>query len=371
MVLKSTKKTVRQIKKIPVGILGATGMVGQRFVTLLEKHPWFEIKVLAASPRSSGKKYKEAVAGRWLLKEKIPAIVSNIKVQQVEKDMNEISTKVSLVFSALDMSKEEIKKIENSYADLGVAVVSNNSAHRWSDDVPMILPEINFSHLELIKVQQKKNKRKGFIVVKPNCSIQSYVPLITPLLKFGPKKVLVTTMQALSGAGKNLTTWQEMNDNVIPFINGEEEKSEKEPMKIWGSLQNGKIKNASFPKISATCIRVPVNDGHMASISVSFSKKPTLKKVLNAWKEFKNPIEKLNLPSSPKKFITVFEEENRPQTGMDRVLGNGMGVSVGRLREDDVLDYKFVGLSHNTIRGAAGGAVLTAELLFKKGYISS
>ncbi len=363
--------TLKNQKKIPVGILGATGMVGQRFVTLLSGHPWFEIVAIAASPKSAGKSYKNAVERRWLIEEKMPGRVSNMKVLSVEDDMKKISDSVSLVFSALDMPRVEIKKIENDYADLGIAVVSNNSAHRWTEDVPMILPEINFEHLNLIEIQKKNHKRSGFIVVKPNCSIQSYVPLITPLLKFGPKKIIVTTCQAVSGAGKTLKTWPEMNDNVIPYISGEEEKSEKEPMKIWGEIKNGKIKNATLPAISATCLRVPVGDGHMASVSLSFSKKVSKSKILAAWENFKSPIEKLNLPSSPKRFITIFDQDDRPQTKLDRNIGNGMGISVGRLREDDVLDYKFVGLSHNTIRGAAGGAILTAELLKAKGYIEN
>ncbi len=325
--------------RIPVGILGATGMVGRRFISLLKNHPWFEVVCMAASPRSAGKK------------------IGNLTVLEVEKDMIEIAQKVRLIFSAMEMEKEDIKRIENTYASLGVAVVSNNSAHRWTEDVPMIMPEINPEQLELIKQQQKKHR--GFIVVKPNCSIQSYVPLIAPLLKFQPKDVVVTTLQAVSGAGKTLESWPEMQGNVIPFINGEEEKSEKEPLKIWGS---------KGPKISATCIRVPVEDGHMASVAVSFEKKPTKEEIINAWKNF-NPLWGLGLPSSPDPFITYFVEDDRPQTRLDRMVGNGMGISVGRLREDPVFDYKFVGLSHNTIRGAAGGAILIAELLKMKDYI--
>lgn len=357
------------MKKIPVGVLGATGMVGQRFVTLLANHPWFEITALAASPKSAGKKYKDAVLTRWLIPEKIPRNISSFKVMSVEEDLEKIATMVRIVFCALDMKKEEIKKMELDYAKRGLAVVSNNSANRWTENIPMIIPEINPDHLSLIHAQKAKHKMRGFIVVKPNCSIQSYVPLITPLMKFGPKKVIVTTQQAVSGAGKTLRTWSEMVDNVIPFIGGEEEKSELEPMKIWGKITSHKIKIATRPEISATCIRVPVNDGHMASVSISFSKRPTEAQILRAWKNFKSPIDKLNLPSSPKPFITVFDEENRPQTGLDRNLGHGMGVSVGRLRSDNVLDYKFVGLSHNTIRGAAGGGILTAELLKAKGYV--
>lgn len=357
------------MKKIPVGILGATGMVGQRFITLLNNHPWFEVVCLAASPKSAGKKYKDAVDGRWMMKESVPSSVANLIVRVVEDDMDQIADKVSLVFSALDMDKEKIKEVENKFAKRGVAVVSNNSAHRWSSDVPMIMPEINPDHLKLIKAQQKKRGwKKGFIVVKPNCSIQSYVPLITPLLKFQPKEVVVTTLQAVSGAGKTLETWPDMQENVIPFIGGEEEKSEKEPMKIWGQLKDGTIVSAKQPKISATCIRVPLENGHMASVSVSFAKKPTIKEIITAWKKF-DPLKELKLPSSPYPFITVMGEENRPQTKLDLDLGRGMGISVGRLRGDELLDYKFVGLSHNTIRGAAGGAILTAELLKAKGYI--
>lgn len=332
------------MKKIPVGILGATGMVGQRFITLLANHPWFEIVSVAASPRSVGK------------------TIANLTVVAVEKDMNEIARRARIVFSALDMEKEDIRRIENEFARRGVVVVSNNSAHRWTSDVPMIMPEINPDHLQLIK------GRKGFIVVKPNCSVQSYVPLLTPLLKFGPKKVIVTTLQAVSGAGKTLESWPEMQENVIPFIPGEEEKSENEPMKIWGKVKNGAIVLAKEPRISATCTRVPLQDGHMASVCVSFAKKPSKEEIIKAWKRF-DPLAKLNLPSSPHPFITVMSEEDRPQTRLDRNIGGGMGISVGRLREDNVFDYSFVGLSHNTIRGAAGGAILTAEMLKVKGYI--
>lgn len=343
------------MSKIPVGIIGATGMVGQRFVTLLSNHPWFELICVAASPKSAGKKYKEAVKGRWVMADKLPLGIGSLEVLAVEKDMSQIAGKVKVIFSALDMEKDEIKVIEERFAGLGVAVVSNNSAHRWTEDVPMIMPEINADHLKLIKIQQKnRGWKNGLIVVKPNCSIQSYVPLLTPLLKFGIKKVVVTTLQAVSGAGKTLKGWPQMQDNVIPYIGGEEEKSELEPLKIWGQLNDGKIKLAKV-NISATCIRVPVEDGHMASVSVSFKKKVTKKQIINEWKKF-NP------------FITYFEEDDRPQTKLDRDLGKGMGISVGRLREDEE-GFKFIGLSHNTIRGAAGGAILTAELLKKKGYL--
>lgn len=330
------------MKKIPVGILGATGMVGRRFISLLKNHPWFKVVAVAASPRSAGKK------------------IGNLTVQMVEKDINEIARKVKLVFSCIEMEKQDIRRIEDAYAALGIAVVSNNSAHRWTKDVPMIMPEINPEHLELIKMQQKNHGwDKGFVVVKPNCSIQSYVPLITPLLKFEPQKVVVTTLQAVSGAGRTLESWPEMQENVIPFISGEEEKSENEPSKIWGG---------KGPKISATCIRVPIEDGHMASVSISFAKKPTKEEIIEAWENF-NPLRGLDLPSSPDPFITYFKEEDRPQTRLDRNIGNGMGISAGRLRDNSVPGFSFIGLSHNTIRGAAGGAILTAELLVKKGYI--
>jgi aspartate-semialdehyde dehydrogenase len=356
-------------EKIKIGILGATGMVGQRFVTLLKDHPYFEVVVVAASPRSAGKKYSEAVEGRWSMEESIPENVGNLIVKAVEADIDEITGQVQLVFCALDMDKSEIRRIEEEYAAHEVAVVSNNSAHRWTRDVPMILPEINPDHLELIDIQRKnRGWEKGLIVVKPNCSIQSYVPMLTPLMKFKPTKVVVTTLQALSGAGKTLENWPEMEDNVNPLISGEEEKSEKEPLRIWGSLENGEITLKDGINISATCIRVPVSDGHMASVAISFESVPTKEEIIQSWSDF-NPLSEYNLPSSPNPFITYFEEEDRPQTRTDRDLGKGMGIAAGRLREDNILDYKFIGLSHNTIRGAAGGSILTAELLVKKGYI--
>lgn len=340
------------MKKIPVGILGATGMVGQRFMSLLKNHPWFEVVCVAASPSSVGK------------------TIDNLTVQAVEADMEKIAQKVRLVFSALDMEKEDIRRIEDGYASLGIVVISNNSAHRWTKDVPMIMPEINSDHLRLVDTQMKNHRwNRGFVVVKPNCSIQSYVPQITALMDFRPTKVLVTTFQAVSGAGRTLESWPEMNDNVIPFIEGEEEKSEEEPLKIWGEFRDGEIELAKGPIISATCIRAPVTDGHMVSISISFTKRPTREEIIKAWRNF-NPLADLNLPSAPKPFINYFEEDNRPQTNLDRDIEAGMGISVGRLREDSVLDFKFVGLSHNIIRGAAGGAILTAELLKVKGYIN-
>jgi len=355
--------------KIPVGILGATGMVGQRFITLLKDHPYFEVAALAASPRSAGKPYAEAVDKRWSMREPIPTNIAPMIVKEVEGDIDEITQRVKLVFCALDMDKESIKRIEEDYASRGIAVVSNNSAHRWTSDVPMVLPEINPEHLNLIDIQRKnRGWDKGLIVVKPNCSIQSYVPLLTPLLQFKPTKVLVTTMQAVSGAGKTMETWPEMEDNVNPYIGGEEEKSEKEPLKIWGEVSDGKIVEENNISISATCIRVPVSDGHLASVAVAFEVKPTSDQILEAWRNF-NPLEGMDLPSAPEPFITYFEDQNRPQTALDRDLGKGMGIAAGRLREDNILDYKFVGLSHNTIRGAAGGAILTAELLVNKGYV--
>lgn len=357
------------MKKLKVGVLGATGMVGQRFVTLLQNHPWFQVTALAASPRSAGKPYEDAVDGRWLMAEEIPVETSGLTVYAVKEDIDKIVQSVDFVFCALDLEKDQIKAIEDAYAAKNIPVVSNNSANRWTEDVPMIMPEINPEHIGLIDVQRKnRGWKKGFIVVKPNCSIQSYVPLLTPLVDFIPEKVVVTTCQAVSGAGKTLDTWPEMQDNVIPFIGGEEKKSEDEPMRIWGKITNGKIIPAKTPVISATCVRVAANDGHMAIVSVSFVKKPSIEQILAAWKGF-DPLKNLDLPSSPRPFITMFSEDNRPQTRIDRDLGSGMGISVGRLREDILLDYKFVGLSHNTVRGAAGGAILIAELLKAKGFL--
>ncbi len=362
---------ILQLKnKIPVGILGATGMVGQRFVSLLENHPWFEVVCVAASSRSAGKPYREAVENRWSLKGEIPVKIGELPVFEVERDIENISKKIVFAFSALSLDKEKIREIENNYAEIGIPIVSNNSAHRWTEDVPMIIPEINPHHVELIDIQ-KENRgwEKGFIVVKPNCSIQSYVPVLEAVKEFGVEQVIVSTYQAISGAGKTFETWPEMEDNVIPFIPGEEEKSEDEPMKIWGKIVNGKLELATKPKISSTCIRVPVTDGHMVSVNVKFKTPPLKEEFINAVENFQNPIGELNLPSSPEKFLKYFYEDDRPQTRLDRNLENGMGISVGRLREDTILDWKFVALSHNTIRGAAGGAILVAELLTKKGYI--
>lgn len=355
--------------KLRTGILGATGMVGQRFITLLENHPWFEVTSVAASPSSAGKPYEKAVSGRWKMEKEIPPNAKNLVVKRVEEDINEICKEVDFVFSALDMDKSKIMEIEEAYASKGIPVVSNNSAHRWTDDVPMIIPEINPEHINLIDIQRKKRNWKGFIAIKPNCSIQSYVPIIKALDRYRPKKVLATTLQAVSGAGRTLAGWPEMEENVIPFIKNEEEKSEKEPIKILGKITNGKLKLAKSPYISATCIRVPVEDGHMASVEIQFGKKITEKQFINDVENYNNPIAKLNLPSAPKQFIKYFKEEDRPQTRLDRDFGHGMGIAVGRLRKDN-FGWKFVALSHNTIRGAAGGAILLAELLKAKGYLN-
>lgn len=359
-----------KIAKIRVGLLGATGIVGQRFVTLLENHPWFDISCTAASPGSAGKTYEESVEGRWKMETEIPSNVKNLVVKRVEEDIDEICKEVDFVFSALDMDKQKIMEIEEAYASRGIPVVSNNSAHRWTEDVPMIIPEINLEHVKLIDIQRKnRGWKKGLIAVKPNCSIQSYVSIIKALDKYNPKKVLVTTLQAVSGAGKTLANWPEMEENVIPFIKNEEEKSEKEPLKILGKIRNSKLELAKTPQISATCIRVPVEDGHMASVEIQLGKQINEKQFINAVKGYNNPIAKLMLPSAPEQFIKYFSEEDRPQTRLDRDFGHGMGITFGRLRQDN-FGWKFVALSHNTIRGAAGGAILLAELLKAKGYLS-
>lgn len=357
-------------KKLRVGILGGTGMVGQRFIALLENHPWFEVVTVAASPRSAGKTYEEAVGDRWKMTTPMPDAVKKLVVKNVN-DVEAVSSEVDFVFSAVDMTKEEIKAIEEAYAKTETPVVSNNSAHRWTPDVPMVVPELNPEHLEVIADQKKRlGTKKGFIVVKPNCSIQSYTPALHALKEFGPKVVVATTYQAISGAGKTFKDWPEMIENIIPFIGGEEEKSEQEPLRIWGKVEDGKIVKAEGPVITTQCIRVPVLDGHTAAVFVSFEKKPTKEQILNAWKNFKGLPQELDLPSAPKQFIQYLEEDNRPQVKLDVNYENGMGVSIGRLREDIVYDYKFVGLSHNTVRGAAGGAVLIAELLKAQGYIT-
>lgn len=355
--------------KLKAGIVGGTGMVGQRFVELLNGHPWFEVTAIAASASSAGKSYEEAVKGRWKLSTPIPEAVKGILVQDASK-VEEVASGVDFVFCAVDMKKDEIKALEEAYAKTGTPVISNNSAHRWTPDVPMVVPEINPGHIEVIEAQRKRlGTSTGFIAVKPNCSIQSYVPALNALREFNPKVVVASTYQAISGAGKNFTDWPEMLDNVIPYIGGEEEKSEQEPLRIWGSVENGEIVKAEGPLITTQCIRVPVTDGHLATVFVSFENKPSKEEILKRWQEYKGRPQELELPSAPKQFITYFEEENRPQTKLDRDIEHGMGVSAGRLREDSVYDFKFVGLSHNTLRGAAGGAVLIAELLKAEGYI--
>ena len=358
------------MKKYNVGIIGATGMVGQRFATLLENHPWFNVVAVAASPRSAGKTYAEAVGAKWAMANPIPEKMKDLIVMDATADVNKIASMVDFVFCAVDMKKDEIKALEETYAKAECPVVSNNSAHRHTPDVPMVVPEINADHLEIIKAQRERlGTKRGFIAVKSNCSLQSYVPAFHPLMaEFGVTKALVCTYQAISGAGKTFETMPEIVDNVIPFIGGEEEKSEKEPLKIWGHIEGNEIVDAVSPSITAQCFRVPVSDGHTAAVFVSFDKKPTKEQMLKAWAEFKGVPQELELPSAPKQFLHYFEEDNRPQAKLDRNLENGMAVSVGRLREDTQYDYKFVCLSHNTLRGAAGGGVLLAELLAAKGY---
>ena len=359
------------MKKYKVGVIGATGMVGQRFVTLIANHPWFELAVVAASSRSAGKTYAEAVDGRWKMTVPIPECAEKLIVKSAEEDIDEIASSVDFVFSAVDMKKDEIRALEEAYAKAECPVVSNNSAHRWTDDVPMVVPEINPDHIEVIADQRKRlGTKRGFIAVKSNCSLQSYVPALHPLKdEFGLSKALVCTYQAISGAGKTFETFPDIVDNVIPYIGGEEEKSEQEPLKLWGKLENGKIVPASAPSITAQCFRVACSDGHMAAVFASFDKKPTIEQILDRWKNFSGVPQELNLPSAPKQFIHYFEEDNRPQTKLDRNLEGGMAVAVGRLRPDTQYDYKFVCLSHNTLRGAAGGGVLLAELLCAKGYM--
>lgn len=358
-------------KKLRVGVLGATGMVGQRFLALLENHPWYDVTLVAASANSAGQKYQEAVKGRWALKTPVPAAAGALTVKNAS-DVAAIAGEVDFVFCAVDMTKEETAKLEEDYARAETPVVSNNSAHRGTPDVPMMVPEINPEHAEVIALQRKRlGTTRGFIAVKPNCSLQSYVPAIHPLMKFGPKRIAVCTYQAISGAGKTFESWPEMVDNLIPFIKGEEEKSEKEPMKIWGRIEGAGIVAAKDPVISAQCIRVPASDGHMAAVFVSFEKKPSREEVLALWREFKGRPQQLGLPSAPAPFLQYFEEDNRPQTRLDRDAGNGMAVTIGRLRGDAAYDFRFVALSHNTVRGAAGGAVLTAELLTKDGWITA
>ncbi len=358
------------MKKFQVGVIGGTGMVGQRFVTLMENHPWFQLKVIAASSRSAGKTYEEAVGPRWAMDTPIPEEAKHIVVMDATADIEKIAAQVDFVFSAVDMKKEEIKALEEAYAKCECPVVSNNSAHRWTDDVPMVIPEINAEHIKVIDDQRKRlGTRRGFIAVKSNCSIQSYVPALSPLRRFGIEKILVCTYQAISGAGKTFDTWPEMIDNLIPYIGGEEEKSEQEPLKVWGKVENGVITKADSPAITAQCLRVPVSNGHTAAVFVTFRNKPSMDEMKQVWSEFKGRAQELELPTAPKQFLNYFEEDNRPQAKLDRNMEGGMAVSIGRLRPDTQYDYKFVSLSHNTLRGAAGGGVLLAELLCAEGYI--
>ena len=357
------------MEKLKVGVLGATGMVGQRFLSLLENHEWFDVVCVAASPRSAGKTYEEAVGGRWKLDTPMPEKVKKLIVENVN-DVEKVSSQVDFVFSAVDMTKDEIKAIEEAYAKTETPVVSNNSAHRWTPDVPMVVPELNPEHLEVIKFQQERlGTKRGFIAVKPNCSIQSYAPALHALKEFNPVRVVATTYQAISGAGKNFSDWPEMVGNIIPYIGGEEEKSEQEPLRIWGKVENGVIVKAEAPLITTQCIRVPVLNGHTAAVFVDFEKKPSKEEMIAKWRNFKGLPQELELPSAPKHFIQYLEEDNRPQVALDVNYERGMGISIGRLREDSLFQYKFVGLSHNTLRGAAGGAVLIAELLVKQGRI--
>ncbi len=356
-------------RKLKVGILGGTGMVGQRFIALLENHPWFEVTTIAASERSAGKTYEEAVGGRWKMDTPMPQAVKEIMVMNVN-EVEKVAAGVDFVFSAVDMSKEEIRRIEEEYAKTETPVVSNNSAHRWTPDVPMMIPEINPEHMEVIESQRKRlGTTKGFIAVKPNCSIQSYAPVLSAWKEFEPHEVVATTYQAISGAGKTFKDWPEMVENVIPYIGGEEEKSEKEPLRIWGEVKDGVIVPATSPVITCQCLRVPVLNGHTAAVFVKFRQKPTKEQLIEKLLTFKGKPQELKLPSAPEQFIQYMEEDNRPQVKLDVDFGKGMGVSVGRLREDTVYDWKFIGLSHNTVRGAAGGAVLCAELLKAEGYI--
>lgn len=356
-------------EKLKVGILGGTGMVGQRFISLLENHPWFEVTTIAASPRSAGKTYEEAVGGRWKMATPMPEAVKNIVVMNVN-EVEKVASEVDFVFSAVDMTKEEIKKIEEEYAKTETPVVSNNSAHRWTPDVPMVVPEINAKHFDVIEAQKKRlGTTRGFIAVKPNCSIQSYAPCLAAWKEFGPTEVVATTYQAISGAGKTFKDWPEMIENIIPYIGGEEEKSEQEPLRVLGKVEDGQIVKAALPKITCQCIRVPVLNGHTAAVFVKFEKKPTKEQLIEKLVNYKGYPQEAGLPSAPKQFIQYLEEDNRPQVTLDVDYENGMGVSIGRLREDSIYDYKFVGLSHNTVRGAAGGAVLCAEALTAKGYI--
>lgn len=355
--------------KLRAGIIGATGMVGQRFITLLSDHPYFEITALLASSRSAGKKYSEAVGARWKMSTPMPSRIADMTVLDAA-DVDSAAKLCDVVFCAVDMKKDEIVAMEEAYAKAELPVISNNSANRWTPDVPMVVPEINSDHFKVIEAQRKRlGTKRGFIAVKPNCSIQSYVPMLNPLRKYGITEVVATTYQAISGAGKNFSDWPEMVDNVIPFISGEEEKSEREPLRIWGNVENGVIVPAEAPLITTQCIRVPVTDGHTAAVFVRFENKPSIDEILEDWRSFKGIPQELDLPSAPKQFITYYDEPSRPQIKLDRDIYGGMGITAGRLREDSLFDYKFVGMSHNTLRGAAGGAVLNAELLYKLGYL--
>ncbi len=358
------------MNRLRAGVIGATGMVGQRLLTLLNNHPYFKVTALVASSRSAGKRYEEAVGSHWKLNEPIPDEYKKLVVINAA-DTEKVASLADFVFCAVDMSKEATKELEERYARAGLPVISNNSANRWTPDVPMIIPEINSSHLEVIAAQRARlGTERGFIVVKPNCSIQSYVPMLTPLLKYRPTEIVVTTYQAISGSGKTFREWPEMVDNIIPYIGGEEEKSEQEPLRVWGSVKDGEIVKAGSPLITSQCIRVPVTDGHTAAVFVKFENKPTKAEILEEWSSYRGLPQELRLPHAPEKFITYFEDDARPQAALDRMIYGGMGITAGRLREDTLFDYKFVGLSHNTLRGAAGGGVLTAELLYRLGYLS-
>ena len=358
-------------KKLKVGVLGATGMVGQRFIALLENHPWYEVTAVAASPRSAGKTYEEAVGGRWKMTTPMPEGVKNLVVMNVN-EVEKVAAGVDFVFSAVDITKDEIRAIEDAYAKTETPVVSNNSAHRWTPDVPMVIPEINPEHFKVIEFQKKRlGTTRGFVAVKPNCSIQSYAPVLTAWKEFEPYEVVATTYQAISGAGKTFQDWPEMEGNIIPYIGGEEEKSEQEPLRIWGKIEDGVIVKAQEPKITCQCIRVPVLNGHTAAVFVKFRKKPTKEQLIEKLRAFQGLPQELKLPSAPEHFIQYMEEDNRPQVTLDVDYERGMGISVGRLREDSIYDWKFIGLSHNTVRGAAGGAILCAELLTAQGYISA
>ncbi len=358
------------MKQFNVGIIGATGMVGQRFATLLENHPWFHVKVLAASPRSAGRTYKEAVGARWCMQKPMPKSMEDMIIKDATADIEAIAKEVDFVFCAVDMKKDEIRALEEAYAKAECPVISNNSAHRFTKDVPMIVPELNADHAAIIPAQRKRlGTKRGFIAVKSNCSLQSYVPALFPLSKFGIERVLVCTYQAISGAGKTLENCPEIIDNVIPYIGGEEEKSEREPLKLWGKIVGDEIVPATEPAFTAQCLRVPVSDGHMGAVFVDFKNKPSKEEMIDIWTKFSGRAQELNLPSAPKQFLHYFTEDNLPQTKLQRDLEGGMAVSIGRLREDTQYDYKFVCLSHNTLRGAAGGAVLMAELLAAEGYL--